>query len=49
MKTFTLYSDVFVQSFENPCELIEWTFEWNGILYMNVEYWQLCVKKYSNN
>lgn len=49
MKIFTLNPKVFVQAVESEYEIIEWTFEWNGILYTNVEFEKLCVNQYCNN
>ena len=49
MKTFTLDYPIFIQSFNSEYDLIEWTFEWNGVTYMNQEFKELCVKQFSNN
>lgn len=49
MKTFTLDSDIFIQTFNSEYELIEWTFEWNGVTYMNQEFIELVVDNFCNN
>ena len=49
MKTFTLNSPIFIQTFKSKYDLIEWTFTWNGVIYMNQELKELVVKHYCNN
>jgi len=49
MKTFSLNSPIFIQTFKSKYDLIEWTFEWNGVIYMNQEFEKLIIKQFSNN
>ena len=49
MKIFTLDSPIFIQTFKTKYDLIEWTFEWNGVIYMNQEFEKLIIKQFSNN
>lgn len=49
MKTFTIDSNIFIQTFKSRYDLIEWTFTWNGVIYMNKEFKELIIDNYSNN
>jgi hypothetical protein len=49
MKTFSLDSPIFNQTFNSEYDLIEWIFEWNGVFYISKEYKELIVDNFCNN